>query len=33
MLTNKDGAEEIRKKWPQQDFFILGSEGKERSLV
>lgn len=32
MLSNKDGAEEISK-WPQQDFFILGSEGKERSLV
>ena len=32
-VTYKDGAEEISKKWSQQDFFILGSEGKERSLV
>lgn len=32
-VTNKDGAEEISKKPPQQDCFILGFEGKERSLA
>lgn len=32
-LLTRDRAEEISQKWPQQDFFTLGLEGKGRSVA